>query len=263
MTTQKQLKLGISEHMQSRSGANYFFEGFSLIRTKGLKRFVFIPLAVNLILFSIALYFLVGQIEVGIQYIINLVPDWEWLAWFKQGVTYILWPLAVISILLVFALIFGTLANWVAAPFNGLLAEKVERHLTGQSLGDAGLLDVVKDIPRTLGRELAKLLYYIPRAIGFLLLFFLLPVFGQILWFLFSAWMMAIQYCDYSFDNHKVGFKTMRFTLNQKRTHCFSFGVMVSVFSMIPIVNFLVMPVAICGATSMWVNELKHQVPSK
>lgn len=254
--------MGIITIMQSNSGANYFFEGFSLIRTKGLKRFVFIPLAVNLILFSVALYFLIGQIGDGIQYIINLVPDWEWLAWFKHGVSYILWPLAVISILLVFALVFGTLANWVAAPFNGLLAEKVERHLTGQSLGDAGLLDIVKDIPRTLGREMAKLLYYIPRAIGFLLLFFLLPVIGQVLWFLFSAWMMAIQYCDYPFDNHKIGFKDMRNSLNQKRTHCFSFGVMVSVFSMIPIVNFLVMPVAICGATSMWVNEFKQDATS-
>lgn len=246
--------------MQSSSGASYFFQGFSLIRTKGLKRFVFIPLAVNLILFSIALYFLVGQIDVGIAYVIGLIPDWEWLAWLKQGIIFILWPLAVISILLVFALVFGTLANWVAAPFNGLLAEKVELHLTGQSLGDSGVMDIVKDIPRTLGRELSKLLYYIPRAIGFLILFFMLPVIGQVLWFLFSAWMMAIQYCDYPFDNHKIGFKPMRKTLNDSRSQSFSFGIMVSIFSMIPIVNFLVMPVAICGATSMWVNELRHRV---
>jgi len=118
----------------------------------------------------------------------------------------------------------------------------------------------VKDIPRTLGREFAKLAYYIPRALGFLLLFFILPVFGQILWFLFSAWMMAIQYCDYPFDNHKVAFKDMRRTLNQSRGNCFSFGIGVSIFSMIPIVNFLVMPVAICGATAMWVDNLKPKL---
>ena len=34
---------------------------------------------------------------------------------------------------------FGTLANWIAAPFNGVLSEKVERHLTGQAMGDDGL----------------------------------------------------------------------------------------------------------------------------
>jgi len=36
-----------------------------------------------------------------------------------------------------------------------------------------------------------------------------------------------------------------------------TFGMMVNIFSLIPVVNFIVMPVAICGATSMWVNELK------
>lgn len=236
---------------------NYFLQGFSLIQTKGLRRFVFIPLAVNLILFAGALYFLFGQIDSSIVWLVNLIPDW--LGWVKNALSYIIWPLAVISILLIFALIFGTLANWIAAPFNGLLAEKVERHLTGQSLGDDGVLDVLKDIPRTLSRELSKLGYYLPRAAGFLLLFFILPVFGQILWFLFTAWMMAIQYCDYPFDNHKVAFNEMRRTLHQSRGNCFSFGITVSLFSMIPVVNFLVMPVAICGATAMWVEDLRHK----
>ncbi|NCP66394.1 MAG: sulfate transporter CysZ [Paraglaciecola sp.] len=239
---------------------NYFLQGFSLIQTKGLKRFVFIPLAINLLLFSTAFYFLFGQISESIIWVVDLIPDWEWLSWLKQGLSYVIWPIAVISILLVFALIFGTLANWIAAPFNGLLAEKVELHLTGQSLGDAGILAIIKDIPRTFARELAKLSYYLPRALGFLLLFFILPLAGQVLWFLFSAWMMAIQYCDYPFDNHKISFKDMRRTLNASRGHCFSFGIAVSVFSLIPIVNFLVMPVAVCGATAMWVEELRHKV---
>jgi CysZ protein len=156
-------------------------------------------------------------------------------------------------------LVFGTLANWIAAPFNGLLAEKIELHLTGQSLGDSGLIDIVKDVPRTLGRELSKFTYYLPRAIGFLLLFFILPVAGQVLWFLFSAWMMAVQYCDYAFDNHKISFTEMRRTLQSSRANCFSFGIAVSIGSMIPIVNFLVMPVAVCGATAMWVDDLRHK----
>ncbi|MBQ4830092.1 sulfate transporter CysZ [Alteromonas sp. CI.11.F.A3] len=247
--------------MSSRSGVHYFFEGFSLIKTKGLKRFVFVPLAINILLFSAAFYFLFGQIEYGISYVINLVP--EWLGWVKTAVNFFLWPLAVLSVLLIFALIFGTLANWIAAPFNGVLSEKVERHLTGQAMGDDGLLDLVKDIPRTLGREFTKLFWYIPRAIGFLILFIFVPVFGQILWFLFSAWMMAIQYCDYPYDNHKIDFKRMQNHLSQHKGKSMSFGVMVNIFSLIPVVNFIVMPVAICGATSMWVSELRDEALRK
>ncbi|MDT0581759.1 MULTISPECIES: sulfate transporter CysZ [Alteromonadaceae] len=243
--------------MSNKSGASYFFDGFSLIGTKGLKRFVFVPLFINLLLFSTAFYFLIPQIQSGVEYIVNLIP--EFLGWLKTMLTYILWPLALISVLLVFALIFGSLANWIAAPFNGLLSEKVERHLTGQSMGDEGLLSALKDVPRTLGREMSKMLYFIPRAIGFLILFFLIPVFGQILWFMFTAWMMAIQYCDYPFDNHKVGFQPMRNQLLQRKGQCFSFGIMVNIFSLVPILNFLVMPVAICGATSLYVDEFSGQ----
>jgi len=238
----------------------YFFQGFKLITTKGLKRFVFFPLAINLILFAAGFYYLLGEISSSIIWLTNLIPDWEWLSWLKDALSYIIWPIAVVTVLLMFALVFGTLANWIAAPFNGLLAEKVEQHLTGQHIDDTGLGDVFKDIPRTLGRELSKLMYYIPRAIGFLLLFFILPVFGQILWFLFLAWMMAVQYCDYAFDNHKVSFTHMKHVLQANRTQSFSFGITVSVFSLLPIVNFLVMPVAVCGATAFWVDELKEQV---
>lgn len=246
--------------MRSQSGVHYFFEGFSLITTKGLKRFVFIPLAINLILFSVAFYFLFGQIEYGISYVVGLIP--EWLGWVRTAINFFLWPLAVISVLLIFALIFGTLANWIAAPFNGVLSEKVERHLTGQAMGDESVLALIKDIPRTLSREVTKLLWYIPRALGFLLLFIFIPIFGQILWFLFSAWMMAIQYCDYPYDNHKINFKPMQLHLSQHKGKAMSFGIMVNVFSLIPVVNFIIMPVAICGATALWVNELRDEALS-
>ena len=156
---------------------------------------------------------------------------------------------------------FGTLANWIAAPFNGLLSEKVEAHLTGQPLGDAGLIDAFKDIPRTLAREARKLIYYIPRAVIFLVLFFV-PVIGQVLWFLFNAWMMALQYIDYPFDNHKVGFTPMKKALRTNKPLTFQFGIMVSIFSLIPIVNFIVMPIAVCGGTALWVNEYKAKYAS-
>jgi CysZ protein len=57
----------------------------------------------------------------------------------------------------------------------------------------------MKDIPRIMKREWQKLAWYLPRAIVLLILYFI-PGIGQtvapVLWFLFSAWMLAIQYCD-------------------------------------------------------------------
>lgn len=243
--------------MSQASGIDYFLQGFRLINTKGLRSFVLVPLTINILLFVGAFYFLFGEIAYYITYTIALIPDW--LGWLKEALVYLLWPIAVISVLLIFALIFGTLANWIAAPFNGLLAEKVEAHLTGQVISDSSVMDIIKDVPRTIGREFTKLAYYLPRAIGFLILFFLLPIIGQVLWFLFSAWMMSVQYADYPFDNHKVPFNKMKTQLLTDKSLTFSFGIMVNICALIPIVNFLVMPVAICGATAMWVNEHKAE----
>jgi CysZ protein len=140
-----------------------------------------------------------------------------------------------------------------------LLSEKVERYLTGEEMGDEGLFDALKDTPRTLGRELSKLGYFVPRAIGFLLIFFFLPLLGQVIWFLFTAWMMTVQYVDYPFDNHKAAFRFTRDTLRQDKTRAFTFGILVNVFSFIPVVNFMVMPVSICGATAMYVDHFRFR----
>ena len=233
------------------SGASYFFKGFSLIRQKGIRRFVFIPLAINALLFSFAFYFVYLELSTYMESIMSWLPSWlDWLS-------VVLWPLAVITILVIFSFIFSTVANWLAAPFNGLLSEKMEAILSGNEAPKGSMLDIVKDIPRTLSREWQKLAYYLPRAIGFFIIMWLLPVVGQIIWFLFIAWMMAIQYKDYPFDNHKVPFATMKQMLKQNQGISYSFGITVALFSMIPIVNLVVMPVAICGATAIWVDHYK------
>ncbi|ASK69689.1 MULTISPECIES: sulfate transporter CysZ [Shewanella] len=244
-----------SSPSQGKSGVNYFLDGFGLIKRKGLRTFVFIPLMINLVLFAAVIYVAIGQLDVLFTWMNAQLP--EYLSWLN----FLLWPLAVTTMLVMLAFVFSSVMNWLAAPFNGLLAEKVEQLLTGKPMNTGSGMDIVKDLPRILGREWIKLKYYLPRALVFLLLF-LVPMVGQtlapILWFLFSAWMMAIQYCDYPFDNHKVSFKDMRFALNQTRGTSFTFGATVTLFSMIPVVNFIVMPVAICGATAMWVDKYRE-----
>ena len=117
--------------------------------------------------------------------------------------------LSIGSILLFFYFAFTTLSGFIAAPFNGLLAEKVEKMLTGEAVNNDGFAEIMKDVPRMLNREWQKLWYSLPKFVGLFLLSFI-PVIGQtiipVLTFLFTCWMMAIQYCDYPFDNHKIFF---------------------------------------------------------
>ncbi|ELH0896829.1 sulfate transporter CysZ [Vibrio fluvialis] len=241
---------------QQRSGLGYFFYGLDIAVSPGIRRFVLMPLLTNILLVGGALYYLFSHLDSWINDWMGQIPDW--LSW----LSYILWPLLVITILATFSYFFSTLANFIAAPFNGLLAEKVEEKLTGKKVNDDGVLAVVKDVPRIMAREWRKLVYVLPKAIGLFILL-LIPALGQtlgpILWFIFTAWMLAIQYCDYPFDNHKVTFNDMRNSLKQKQGKAYTFGMLVSVLTTIPVVNLFVMPVAVCGATAMWVNEFRGQ----
>ncbi|OIN10422.1 sulfate transporter CysZ [Oceanisphaera psychrotolerans] len=242
----------MSATYHTASGPQYLLRGWSLIWERDLRFFVLIPLAVNLLLFGGAFYWFYLQLEQLFSWFEGTIPD------YLQWLSYLLWPLAIVTIAVVFSLIFTSFANLLAAPFNGLLAERVELKLTGKKLPDSGWSALVRDTPRMLGREVRKMTYYLPRAIGCLLLF-LLPAFGQtlapLIWFAFSAWMMAIQYCDYPFDNHKVDFDLMRRSLAEKRRLTWGFGASVTLCSGLPFINLLIMPVAICGATALWVDH--------
>lgn len=228
-----------------------------MVTLPGIRRFVILSLLVNIVLMGGALWWLFTQLDAWIPSLISHVPDWlQWLS-------YLLWPIAVISVLFVSGYFFSTLANWIAAPFNGLLAEQLEARLTGASPPDTSVLDIMKDIPRIMKREWQKLVWYAPRAIVLLALYFI-PGIGQtiapVLWFLFSSWMLTTQYCDYPFDNHKVPFKTMQAALRTQKVANMQFGALISLFTIIPVLNFFIMPVAVCGATAMWVDcwRAKH-----
>lgn len=235
-------------------GAGYFLRGLSMLPEKGIRHFVLVPLLINILLFGGAIWFLIDQMGFWIDYLLSsILPDWDWLEFLR----YLLWPLVAGSILIVVYYSFSIVANIIAAPFNGILSEKVEQRLRGELVTDEGWKAVIALIPRAVAREISKLIYYLPRLLLLLILTFI-PVIGWIaplLWFLFGCWMMAIQYCDYPMDNNKVSFKDMKAALKQRRFTSLGFGGLVSVGMMIPLVNMLVMPAAVVGATIFWVEE--------
>ena len=68
------------------------------------------------------------------------------------------------------------------------------------------------------------------------------------------------QYIDYPADNHKLGWNEMLAWLRQKRWQSMSFGGIVYLVLLIPVVNILMMPAAVAGATLFWVRERSGEV---
>lgn len=234
------------------SGPHYLGEGLKLILSPGLRLFVLLPLAVNLLLFVGLIVLAVQQFGGWVDAFMPSLPSW------LSFLEYLIWPLFVLLVLLIMFFSFTMLANIIAAPFNGFLAEKVEVVLRGRDdFPSFSWAELSAMVPRTIGRELRKLAYFLPRAIPLLILSFV-PVLNLIaapLWLLFGVWMMAVQYIDYPCDNNKVSWDEMLAWLREKRWQSLGFGGAVYVALLIPFVNILVMPAAVAGATLFWVRE--------
>lgn len=227
-------------------GAGYLIKGLELIGRPRLRRFVVVPVLINTVLFSAVIYFSAGWISETSR---ELLPDWlDWLDW-------VLVPLFLMVSAVAVFFTFTMLGNLLASPFNGMLAEAVESRLTGQQPPPSSWAKMMKDIGLTLGSELRKLGYIAVRLIPLLLLFFI-PVIGAFLWAGFSAWMLAISFADYPMGNHGFTFPEQRQLLAQRRWMALGFGVAVMAAMTVPVVNFIVMPCAVAGATAMWVDEL-------
>jgi CysZ protein len=239
-------------------GALFLVRGFQLLTRPGLRRYVAVPLAVNLLVFGLGIWAGAAGFDVLMDRLRASIPGWlAWLEW-------LLWPLFVLALLIVVFYTFTLVANLLAAPFNGLLAEQAERIIRGRDTQDAtdwGRL--LRELPGTLADELRKVLYSLLWSIPFLLLALFVPLIGPLLWFLFSAWVLALQYVDFPMGNHGLKFRQMRTSLWRRLPLGLSFGGAVSLATAIPVVNFAVMPAAVAGATLMWCKELQGRVDGR
>lgn len=239
-------------------GAGYALRGFGLVRRRGVLRYALLPLLINAVLFGGGLWFGADAFQ---DFMGWLLPEWldVWL------VRALLWVLFAVAAALIVFYAFTLLANLVAAPFNGLLAEQVERHLRG-ARGPEGIeRGITAEVAASIGAEIRKLVYLAAWSLPLLLLF-LIPgvnLVAPLLWLAFGAWMMALEYADCPLGNHGVTFREGRGLIARRRGVAFGFGATIMALTAVPGLNLLIMPVAVCGATALYVDELAALVAQR
>lgn len=222
----------------------WLLRGVALLEVPSVRKWAVIPLVLNLAVYAL----MIGGAVWGCAIVERLFEAWlpSWLTW----LAWLLWPLFLILLLVVVTQTFTTAANLVASPFNGMLAEQVQRHLTGETPPGA----VGFDVGRALRRQVRSMVYAIPLTVGCALLFVIpgVNVGAPVAWFALNAWMSAIQYVDYVSDNNLEPFADMLTGLRSRPQETWGFGIAVAAGLMVPVVNLLVMPAAVAGATEMW-----------
>ncbi|MCW8929147.1 MAG: sulfate transporter CysZ [Gammaproteobacteria bacterium] len=249
----------MSKNNNPITGISYLFKALPLLTRPGIKSFVIVPLLINIFFFSIGIYFGFTYFGEYMEKFLDTSGMWSWVAAIVEFIKPILYIVFGLALLVLIFYTFSIMANIVAAPFNSILAEATEKHLTGNSLSDSGgFKQVMKELIPTIMMEIRKLIYMILWSIPFLFMLFFIPIIGPIIWFLFTAWMMSLQYMDYPMANHKLNFGQQRALQGKNRLFSMGFGGVTMGASMIPFINFIVMPTAVIAATMIWVEHYEE-----
>ncbi len=223
----------------------FLFKGLKLLTSPELRKFIIIPMLINMVLYSVALtlgYFYISDL-IG-----HFIPGWlYWLSW-------ILWPLFFISFFIGGFFTFTVLANLLAAPFYGKLSAKTLAMVNGSNLAS-----VEQPMSKVLLAELKRIGYLAARALPLLMLSIIpgINVIAPFLWALFGAWGMALEYLAYPLENQGVLFSEQKELVKSVRLGALSFGGLAVLGLTIPVLNIIVAPAAVIGAT-LYFNEIKQ-----
>ena len=225
--------------MAAGLGVQNFFNGLSLVFKPHVRPFVIVPALVSLAVIIAGLWLGFSYINDLSNYLVEHLPGWlSFLEW-------LLIPLLYLAGILIGAWLFGLLAAIAGSPFLGELSMRVDPPSNPPNRA------WWQEIVPALSRELRKLLYHLPRLVLLLVVSFIpvINVISPILWLGFGAWMMAVQFCDYSTENRGADFRSTLAKLKQHRASALGFGLCTTVAMSIPLLNFLVAPVAVVGGT--------------
>jgi len=229
-----------------------FFSPFHAARFildhRRLIKYILIPFTINLIVFSLAIYF---GLDFFNSFITHHIPQGE--AWYWFLLNYLLWIIAILLTAVLVFFTFAVIGSLVASPFNDILSEKTEAILTGRQREEPFRLSVfLQDARRTLFDETRKILLFV-LVMVLLLLLNLIPVVGSLLYPILSAgltiFFLVVEYTGYTFTRKHLSFKDQRRYISQNKSLLFGFGTGLLLVLAIPLFQFLCIPLGVVGGT--------------
>ena len=245
-------------------GAGYVPRGFRRLLEPGLRSYVWLPLLINVVVFT-ALFW--GGTEAFGSLLDWLLPapsevsgEGWWAAtkaFLLEAARWLLWPLFLLAAAVVMFYTFTAVANLLASPFNGMLAARVEERAGGRLPPGAAAGGMVVEVAGALRDELRKMLHFALLALPLVVLSLVpvLNVAAPLLWLLYGAWVLALEYMDYPLGNHGVTFPEQRRQLRRRRLLFLGFGAGVLAMTLVPGLNLLAMPTAVIAAAMLHAEE--------
>lgn len=140
------------------------------------------------------------------------------------------------------------LAGIVASPFNDKLSERAEQILIGEVVVADGSWSAL--VTGGIKGILSSAMTAIPRTVLVIVLG-LIPGAGIVLSALVGAYFIALEYTDYGLGRRDYGLRARARLIWKHRHLAIGFGVGAYFLLLIPLLNFLSMPIAVVGGTAV------------
>jgi CysZ protein len=229
-------------------GFSFAWRGIAhLAGQSSLWKIAALPIALNIVLFVI-----------GIVVYVHFFPDLLAKFMGRPEIWYmwIVYVLVIILLVMAFALFFIVFGFTVvgcarAGPFLDLLSEKVERQL-GREEPERSLRQALAGMTRGLIFSLVTLALFVASQLLILALW-MLPVVGQIASAVLSplaeAYFFAAEFFDFPLGRRGLSTCARYRFVNRHRPEAVGFGLAVFLTTLIPLLNFFMLPAAAVGAT--------------
>jgi CysZ protein len=176
---------------------------------------------------------------------------WLWIAPLRL-LAWLIGALLIVMSLAVLFLIFLLLGTVIASPFLDVLAQRVEDIIAGRPAADnLTLRHAMRSFTVSVEAELKRLGFFV--AVGMtLFLLGLIPLlspFTVVAATLFTLLFLPLQYAGYAMDHRVMSFAQRRALIWQHRWLMLGFGASASLTLLIPLLNFICLPILVVGAT--------------
>ncbi len=233
-------------------GFSYPMRAFGFLCKKpGLLKYLLIPFFINLVVFSLTVYF-------GLDLFDHLVEAYAPSSdvWYGAVLYYLAWTLAMLITAVAVFFSFTVVGNLIASPFNELLSEKTEVLCQGQVETEPfRLARFISESWLAVAVEMKKMAIFISCMLVLLLINFL-PGIGSMLYAvlapLLTMFFLVVEYMAFVLMRKQMSFAEQRRYIFQHPIMMLGFACSLFCLLAIPFIQFFCIPLAVVGATLIW-----------
>lgn len=236
-----------------------FTRGFSyplraakfLSKKPGLLKYLAIPFVINVLIFSLSVYFGLDLFQGMLE---TYAPSTE--VWYGMILYYLAWTVAMLLTTVVVFFTFTVAGNLIASPFNELLSEHTEALLTGRQPDQRFSVGRFwNEAKNAIVVEVKKLSIFI---VCMLLLFAInfVPGIGSLIYAvlapIFTLFFLVVEYMAFVLMRKQLKFSQQRRYITKRPVLMTGYACGIFCLLTIPFLQFFCIPLAVVGATLLW-----------